>query len=86
MKMHESEKPFQCKVCNKAFKRKLYLTRHISFVHDGKRPFKCDICNLGCKTIGELSLHKTEVHKGKQPYKCEICLKRFSRRSHKFSS
>ncbi|XP_072304236.1 zinc finger and BTB domain-containing protein 22 [Eucyclogobius newberryi] len=40
---HLNLRPFECPVCNKTFKMKHHLTKHLK-THGGLRPFECSIC------------------------------------------
>uniref|UniRef100_A0A3B4AGK9 Uncharacterized protein n=1 Tax=Periophthalmus magnuspinnatus TaxID=409849 RepID=A0A3B4AGK9_9GOBI len=40
---HLNLRPFGCPVCNKSFKMKHHLTKHLK-THGGLRPFECSIC------------------------------------------
>merc|ERR1712228_962962 len=42
----KKEKPFKCKICNKAFSTKGNLSKH-QIIHDGQRRFYCMHCNKG---------------------------------------
>jgi len=39
----ESQKPYQCHLCNKGFSQKVSLEEHI-YVHTGERPYNCPYC------------------------------------------
>lgn len=40
---HLNLRPFGCPVCNKSFKMKHHLTKHLK-THGGLRPFECSVC------------------------------------------
>lgn len=46
LKVHQNQRTFICRVCNKGFNHPATLYTHIK-THDGMRPFKCDICITG---------------------------------------
>ena len=43
-------RPFQCKICSKAFTRNSRLKEHVDQIHYKIEPFKCKIC---FKTFGQ---------------------------------
>ena len=43
IRIHTGDKPFQCKICARAFSRSDHLTTHVR-THTGEKPFSCDIC------------------------------------------
>ena len=43
MKVHTVEKPFSCDLCEKQFKHKAALNKHM-IVHIGWTPFGSDLC------------------------------------------
>uniref|UniRef100_A0A8C6UW05 Spalt-like transcription factor 3b n=1 Tax=Neogobius melanostomus TaxID=47308 RepID=A0A8C6UW05_9GOBI len=77
---HLNLRPFGCPVCNKSFKMKHHLTKHLK-THGGLRPFECGVC--GKKVIWKdsflsaLQIH-LRSHTGERPFKCNICGNRFS--------
>ncbi|XP_075381830.1 uncharacterized protein LOC142421175 [Mycteria americana] len=73
------EKPFQCGVCEKAFKRAWELFSH-EVVHNEERPFRCDLCQASFKRHSDFKSHRL-VHTEERPFRCELCGKRFKRSS-----
>uniref|UniRef100_A0A8C3CKC3 C2H2-type domain-containing protein n=1 Tax=Cairina moschata TaxID=8855 RepID=A0A8C3CKC3_CAIMO len=73
------EKPFQCGVCEKAFKRAWELFSH-EVVHNEERPFRCDLCEASFKRHSDFKSHRL-VHTEERPFRCELCGKRFKRSS-----
>ena len=47
----EMEKSLECEVCQKSFKTKSYLKKHIASAHEGKKPFKCNLCDARFTTL-----------------------------------
>uniref|UniRef100_A0A8D0HL44 C2H2-type domain-containing protein n=1 Tax=Sphenodon punctatus TaxID=8508 RepID=A0A8D0HL44_SPHPU len=73
------EKPFQCTVCAKAFKRAWELFSH-EVVHNEERPFRCQLCQASFKRHSDYKSHAL-VHTEERPHRCEVCGKRFKRAS-----
>lgn len=57
-----SAKPFQCKDCDKAFRRSEHLKRHVRSVHSTDRPFPCMLCEKKFSRSDNLSQH-LKTHK-----------------------
>ncbi|XP_049795618.1 zinc finger protein OZF-like isoform X1 [Schistocerca nitens] len=73
---HLSDRPFQCKICQKCFRKPEHLRCHELF-HSDERQFLCDTCGKGFFTNGDLKRHGV-VHTGEKPYSCPICSKTFT--------
>nr|XP_028558283.1 zinc finger protein 771-like [Podarcis muralis]XP_028558284.1 zinc finger protein 771-like [Podarcis muralis]XP_028558285.1 zinc finger protein 771-like [Podarcis muralis] len=73
------EKPFQCAICAKAFKRAWELFSH-EVVHNEERPFCCQLCQASFKRHSDYKSHAL-VHTEERPHRCELCGKRFKRAS-----
>ncbi|KAG2457561.1 zinc finger protein 708-like [Polypterus senegalus] len=73
------DKPFQCSVCEKSFKRAWELFSH-EVVHNSDRPFHCDICQATFKRHSDYKSHRM-VHTEHRPFSCEMCGKKFKRSS-----
>lgn len=70
-----------CSMCEKNFRSRMHLQRHIRDVHGPEiRPHLCDTCGKAFKRTDALQQHKL-VHISKSarslPYKCSICDKGF---------
>ena len=61
-------KSLVCDVCNKKFKRRSHLKRHISVVHEGQKPFNSELCGKKFHGKWALKCHVDGVHEGK-PFK-----------------
>ncbi|XP_062537377.1 zinc finger protein 708-like [Armigeres subalbatus] len=75
--VHDQGVAAQCKICQKTFKHKSNLARHM-LMHSGEMPHKCDECGIRFKIVTDLTKHVQGVHQGKMPYfcyKCDIPLK-----------
>lgn len=73
---------FPCSFCEKKFKRKYDVQKHILIMHSDLDPegIKCEICQRGFKTKNNLYLH-LKIHKKQYAIYCEGCGKGFSCRS-----
>ena len=67
------DRPHQCQVCSKQFKKCSHLKAHM-FTHTNEKPHKCFNCLKTFKTSDALKRHKKTHSK---PNKCSICLKTF---------
>ncbi|XP_013096125.2 zinc finger protein 267-like [Biomphalaria glabrata] len=75
-----------CSMCEKNFRSRMHLQRHIRDVHGPEiRPHLCDTCGKAFKRTDALQQHKL-VHISKSarslPYKCSICDKGFRSQAH----
>jgi len=71
------EKKHHCLQCDKRFKQKIQLERHIKTVHLNIRDQECPHCNYKTTTGFNLKIHVSRVHEGKQLRKeCEFCGKK----------
>lgn len=78
--IHKGERPFKCTMpdCDRKFRSKPEVKKHILMCHTTERPYKCDICQKGF--INQCFLkHHAAVHSGKKPFVCHICCKAFPR-------
>ena len=53
----------KCEICDKQFKRKDHLKRHIRAVHEKKRPHKCSVCGASFSHKANMKSHIAIVHK-----------------------
>ena len=72
----DGNKPHKCSFCNRGFKKRSNLTRHI-LTHTGERAFSCEKCGKTFSTSHAVKLHDRQ-HTGDKPYQCEKCLKKFT--------
>ncbi|XP_070497892.1 zinc finger protein 62 homolog [Chironomus tepperi] len=75
---HVFENQFQCKICDKQFKSKRYLSVHEK-IHN--KQFKCEICNKMFSFNSHLDDHKKTIHENPGSFECEICGKKFCQKS-----
>lgn len=71
----------QCDICDKVFKRKSYLQRHIKQVHINADTYLCPECGYLAKSQVTLRYHIHAKH-GERKYQCEHCEKRFIALNH----
>uniref|UniRef100_F6Y2V1 Zinc finger protein 677 n=1 Tax=Equus caballus TaxID=9796 RepID=F6Y2V1_HORSE len=66
-----SEKPYKCNACEKAFRESSNLASHQRIL-SGQRPYKCNECGKAFTQFANLSRH-LRLHTREKPYKCDIC-------------
>ncbi|CAG5855286.1 unnamed protein product [Menidia menidia] len=69
----DQRRPYTCNLCDKNFRIKSILTRHMK-THTKEKPHRCSICGEGFVKLSYLQKHMSS-HPGQRPYK-------FIRRSH----
>ncbi|XP_030018078.1 zinc finger protein 771-like isoform X2 [Sphaeramia orbicularis] len=73
---HTGGKPFRCAVCQKRFRYKNNVKRHMT-THTGEKPFTCSICGTKFARKSHLYDHHTARHTGVKPFTCSLCRKQF---------
>jgi len=70
-KLHTSDKPMQCKMCDKSFPDRYTLKVHKK-THEGEKCFKCDLCPYSSISQRHLESHML-IHTDQKPYRCDQC-------------
>jgi hypothetical protein len=76
-----SPRPFECKLCKKAFKQYAHLWQHNKIVHENSRRFQCDMCDK-CFHLNEGLTRHRRLHTNEKPFECPDCGERFSQMGH----
>jgi uncharacterized Zn-finger protein len=68
----------QCGICQKSFKEKSKLIRHM-LVHTGEKPHQCSYCSKRFSVDYNLRTHM-RIHTGEKPFDCNFqgCFKAFT--------
>ncbi|KAI8427103.1 hypothetical protein MSG28_014731 [Choristoneura fumiferana] len=69
---------YPCNACNKTYKKKFELNRHIKHHHLQQKSFLCDKCNAKFFSKRGLVDHMSR-HAGGEVYTCDVCSKTFAR-------
>uniref|UniRef100_A0A3P8S8S0 C2H2-type domain-containing protein n=1 Tax=Amphiprion percula TaxID=161767 RepID=A0A3P8S8S0_AMPPE len=67
-----ADRPYTCSVCNKNFRIKSILTRHMK-THTGEKPYSCSVCGKSFIQRSYLQTHMNS-HSGQKPYRCSFLL------------
>lgn len=73
----------QCSLCEKSFRSRRYLKRHIVRAHSGRKGYPCDICGHTFTEKGSMLRHIQVVHNKQGSsgcHPCEKCGKSFKER------
>ena len=66
---NQYEKLFICIMCNKTFKKKSYISKHLRR-HSGSRPFSCSVCKKSFTRKTHLTQHE-KIHSGSRVKKLD---------------
>ena len=74
LRLHGNVVPEICPYCNKEFREKRSLDKHIKAIHHAERPFACPIqdCNETFRNQVELKNHHNR-HVKDYPFECDVC-------------
>ena len=75
-RIHNCEKPYECKTCRRRFKQSAHLKKH-ELIHTGEKPYECKTCKKRFNINGSLDTHM-RIHTGEVPYECKTCKRRFN--------
>ena len=78
--VYKGEKSFKCAFCDKTFKQKGYMNKHISAVHEMRKKFVCSRKSSKFARKQDLERHNQVVHEDKRPFQCSHCKKTFGQK------
>lgn len=67
----ESNETHPCKLCDKVFKLKSNIRKHIRSFHNNERLYNCDVCEKSFFEIGTLKSHQV-THLDERPFICDF--------------
>jgi len=79
-KKHDRKTFHPCSQCDREFKRKASLTRHLKGAHAEDRPYACRDCDRRFTDRDDLKVH-LHSHSGAKRYPCSKCSRSFSLKS-----
>ncbi|XP_049421610.1 histone-lysine N-methyltransferase PRDM9-like [Epinephelus fuscoguttatus] len=71
-----ADRPYTCSICNKNFRIKSILTRHMK-THTGEKPYSCSVCGKSFIQRSYLQTHMNS-HSGQKPHTCSFCGRGFT--------
>ncbi|XP_062417778.1 zinc finger and SCAN domain-containing protein 2-like [Pungitius pungitius] len=71
-----ADRAHTCSVCNRNFRIKSILTRHMK-THTGEKPYSCGVCDKSFIQRSYLLTHMNS-HSGKKPHTCSFCGRGFT--------
>jgi hypothetical protein len=75
------DKKLECNFCEKTFRRRDHLNKHVRGVHTTERNFVCPVCSKKYTSDGTLKQHVSNSHSQKLQ-QCNYCDKAFARKDH----
>ena len=78
MSSNQKSFKFKCDRCDKRFKEKSSVTKHVNSLHLGIK-FNCEICSLQFTEKGSLKIHINAVHFKLKRFQCDECDQSFGR-------
>merc|ERR1712142_986012 len=60
-RIHNNDKPFECKICCQTFRRSCDLVRRTR-LHTGERPYGCSYCPMRFSASGDVYKHARRKH------------------------
>lgn len=77
----EHDRPFECYICHKNFKKFTQVRYHLITICSGEEPnYICQFCGTSFQTSTQLRKHIVNRHQTARPFKCERCPKSFKNR------
>ena len=70
--VHEGQRPYSCKHCNKSFTRTAHLKNHIECIHEKKKHI-CEICGASFNQNDTLKNHIKKIHEKSIPIEIHVC-------------
>mmetsp|Transcript_19941 Transcript_19941/g.29846 ORF Transcript_19941/g.29846 Transcript_19941/m.29846 type:complete len:131 (-) Transcript_19941:51-443(-) len=75
--VHTNDRPFDCLSCNKSFRSRSLLSRHINNVHARLYKYHCPQCSKNFTDPSNLKKH-VSFHSERQVwFGCTMCIRRF---------
>eukprot|EP00095_Tigriopus_kingsejongensis_P002910 maker-scaffold336_size202805-snap-gene-1.35 protein:Tk02910 transcript:maker-scaffold336_size202805-snap-gene-1.35-mRNA-1 annotation:"zinc finger protein 729-like" len=72
LRLHGNVVPEMCPYCQKEFREKRSLEKHIRAVHQADRPYPCNHCEARFKSLMDQTNH-SQMHLNDFPHKCHVC-------------
>ena len=61
MRTHTNERPYECDVCDNAFRESAALKTHMR-MHTNEKPYECDVCEKRFTRASNLKRHMRNFH------------------------